>query len=191
MRRFELEPWLSAIPKFSITEINMVPMMIVMLLTSGHPLVHPSTFQTLKNGWSGAAPLDKSLQARFKSLLPEGTPFNQVWGMSETSCIATMLYYPGHDDTGSVGPVIPNCDVKLVDENGKDVTGIGVRGELCIRGPIIVNKYYNNPEANEMSWDKEGYFWTGDVAYFGPEENGKPVYIVDRKKVRCLPIFPF
>lgn len=162
-----------------------------MLLTSGHPLVHPSTFQTLKNGWSGAAPLDKSLQARFKSLLPEGTPFNQVWGMSETSCIATMLYYPGHDDTGSVGPVIPNCDVKLVDENGKDVTGIGVRGELCIRGPIIVNKYYNNPEANEMSWDKEGYFWTGDVAYFGPEENGKPVYIVDRKKVRCLPIFPF
>jgi len=60
---------------------------------------------------------------------------------------------------------------------------VGVRGELCIRGPIVVNKYYNNPQANEASWDKDGYFWTGDVAYFGPEEKGRPVYIVDRKKV--------
>lgn len=116
-------------------------------------------------------------------MLPVGTPFNQVWGMSETSCIASMLYYPGQDDSGSVGPVIPNCDVKLVDEEGRDVTAIGVRGELCIRGPIIVNKYYKNEAANKASWDEEGYFWTGDVAYFGPEEEGRPIYLVDRKKV--------
>lgn len=116
-------------------------------------------------------------------MLPVGTPFNQVWGMSETSCIASMLYYPGQDDSGSVGPVIPNCDVKLVDEEGRDVTAIGVRGELCIRGPIIVNKYYKNEAANKASWDEEGYFWTGDVAYFGGEEEGRPIYLVDRKKV--------
>jgi 4-coumarate--CoA ligase len=188
MRRFELEPWLAAIPKFGITEVNLVPMMVVLILTSGHPLVRKETFKSLKNSWTGAAPLDKSLQARFKALLPPETPFNQVWGMSETSCIATMCYYPRHDDTGSVGPVIPNCDVKLVDENGKDVTGHGVSGELCIRGPIIVKGYHRNEEANKASWDEEGYFWTGDVAHFGPEEEGRLVYIVDRKKVCDYPI---
>ncbi|KAE9970241.1 hypothetical protein BLS_005005 [Venturia inaequalis] len=137
MRRFDLEPWLKAIPKYRITEMNMVPMMVVLLLTSNHPLVTPSTFSTIKYSWSGAAPLDKSLQAWFKAMLPKDTPFNQVWGMSETSCVASMLYYPGQDESGSVGPVVPNCDVKLVDEAGRDVTAVGVKGELCIRGPII------------------------------------------------------
>lgn len=184
MRRFEIDAWLTYIPNYTITEINLVPMMVVLLLTSNHPLFTPSTFRTIKNAWSGAAPLDKSLQARFKKMLPKDTPFNQVWGMSETSCIASMLYYPGQDDSGSVGPVIPNCDVKLVDGEGRDITAVGVRGELCIRGPIVVNKYYKNEEANRVSWDGEGYFWTGDVAFFGPRgEEGRPIYIVDRKKV--------
>ncbi|TID19700.1 AMP-binding enzyme domain-containing protein [Venturia nashicola] len=183
MRRFDLELWLRAIPKYKITEINMVPMMVVLLITSNHPLFTPSTFSTIKNSWSGAAPLDKSLQARFKAMLPNDAPFNQVWGMSETSCIASMLYYPGQDESGSVGPVIPNCDVKLVDGEGRDITAVGVRGELCIRGPIIVNKYHKNEEANKASWDAEGYFCTGDVAFFGKDEGeGRPIYIVDRKK---------
>ncbi|KAE9993045.1 hypothetical protein EG327_006827 [Venturia inaequalis] len=183
MRRFDLEPWLKAIFKYKITEMNMVPMMVVLLLTSNHPLVTPSTFSTIKYSWSGAAPLDKSLQAWFKAMLPKDTPFNQVWGMSETSCVASMLYYPGQDESGSVGPVVPNCDVKLVDEAGRDVTAVGVKGELCIRGPIIVNKYHKNEEANRASWDEDGYFWTGDVAYFGPDEGeGRPIFIIDRKK---------
>jgi long-subunit acyl-CoA synthetase (AMP-forming) len=162
-------------------------MMVVMILTSGHSLVCRRTFEGLKNTWSGAAPLDKTLQARFNALLPEGTPFNQVWGMSETSCIATMCYYPEHDASGSVGPVIPNCDIKLVDDAGSDITGIGkeVRGELCIRGPIIVKGYYKNEEANRGSWDTEGFFHTGDIAYIDDEKR-KMVYIVDRKKVCIL-----
>lgn len=103
----------------------------------------------------------------------------QVWGMSETSCIATMFYYPDFDDTGSVGRFIPNCDAKLVDDDGNDISQPGVRGELCVRGPIIVAGYFNNPKANSESWDEEGYFHTGDIAYCSEDLK---FYIVDRKK---------
>jgi acyl-CoA synthetase (AMP-forming)/AMP-acid ligase II len=179
MRRFELAPWLKAIEEFEITECNMVPMMVVQILTSG--LATPRTFQSIRNAWSGAAPLDKALQVRFKKLMRDDAPFNQVWGMSETSCIATMNYYPKYDPSGSVGWFIPTLDGKLVDDAGNDISGWGARGELCVRGPIIVNGYFENPEANRRDWDDEGYFHTGDIAYAEGPENRR-IYIVDRKK---------
>jgi hypothetical protein len=48
-----------------------------------------------------------------------------------------MLYYPHFDASGSVGSLLPNCNAKLVDENGKDITGFEVRGELCVRVPLL------------------------------------------------------
>jgi 4-coumarate--CoA ligase len=156
-------------------------MMVVMILTSG--LLEKYSLKSVRNAHSGSAPLDKSLQVRFKAHMREDAPFNQVWGMSETSCIATMLYYPTQDTSGSVGRFLPNCDAKLVDEQGKDVSEYGVRGELCVRGPIIVKGYFENEEANRRDWDAEGYFHTGDVAYC--DKDTKNWYIVDRKKVNA------
>jgi 4-coumarate--CoA ligase len=180
MRRFELDSWLANIEKYQITECNTVPMMVVTVLTSGKAT--KKTFASIRNSWCGAAPLDKSLQKRFKKLLRDDAPFNQVWGMSETSCIATMAYYPEQDDTGGCGWFVPNLDAKLVDDEGNDISSFGVRGELCVRGPIIVNGYFENPEANARDWDADGYFHTGDIAYCEDPENPR-IYIVDRKKV--------
>lgn len=71
---------------------------------------------------------------------------------------------------GSVGKMLPNMDAKLVDDDGKDISGDNVSGELCVRGPLIVKGYYKNPEANQRDWDEDGFFHTGDVAckYFRP-----------------------
>lgn len=157
--------------------------MVVTILTSG--LLSKYSLATIRNAWTGSAPLDKSLQARFKAHMRPDAPFNQVWGMSETSCICTMLYYPDQDDTGSVGPMLPNVDAKVVDEEGRDVTGDGVRGELCVRGPIIVKGYFENEVANERDWDGDGYFHTGDVAWCDMRTG--LWYIVDRKKVGLSP----
>jgi 4-coumarate--CoA ligase len=178
MRRFELEPWLQNIQRFGITEANMVPPMVLQVINS--PLTKRYSLASIRNSWVGAAPLAAEPQARFKALLRPDTPFNQVWGMSETSCIATMIHYPEHDPTGSVGRFLPNLDAKLVDDEGADVTGYDVRGELCVRGPLIVKGYFNNAEANRLAWDEEGYFHTGDIALRN-KENGL-WYIVDRKK---------
>jgi 4-coumarate--CoA ligase len=178
MRRFELESWMRNIERFQITEANMVPPMVIQVINS--PLTKKYSLASIRNSWVGAAPLAAEPQARYKALLRSDTPFNQVWGMSETSCIATMVHYPEHDPTGSVGRFLPNHDAKLVDDDGRDITDFDVTGELCVRGPLIVKGYFNNPEANRLAWDEEGYFHTGDVA-MRKKENGL-WYIVDRKK---------
>ncbi len=189
MRRFELEPWLQNITRYNITEVNIVPMMVVNLLASGLLESGKYSLQALRNAWAGSAPLDKQTQARFKKYLRPDTPFNQAWGMSETTCIATWFYYPEQDFTGSVGRLLPGCDAKVVDEHGKDVSGvkgpngIDVQGELCVRGPIIVSNYHKNAEANKRDWDTEGYFHTGDIAYC--DSKTRKWYIVGRRKV-CL-----
>jgi 4-coumarate--CoA ligase len=178
MRRFELESWMRNIERFRITEANMVPPMVIQVINS--PLNKKYSLASIRNSWVGAAPLAAEPQARYKALLRPDTPFNQVWGMSETSCIATMVHYPEHDPTGSVGRFLPNHDAKLVDDKGCDITDFDVAGELCVRGPLIVKGYFNNPEANRIAWDDDGYFHTGDVA-LRKRENGL-WYIVDRKK---------
>ncbi|KAJ9637043.1 hypothetical protein H2204_004967 [Knufia peltigerae] len=186
MRRFEMKPWLRNISRFNITEVNIVPMMVITLLASRLLSSEEYSLKSLRYAWAGSAPLDKDTQARFKKHLRPDTPFNQAWGMSETTCIATWFDYPEQDLTGSVGRLLANCDAKIVDDFGNDIsgdkdkTGADVRGELCVRGPIIVPGYHRNPDANHRDWDSDGYFHTGDIAFC--DSNTKKWYIVGRKK---------
>lgn len=105
--------------------------------------------------------------------------------MTETTCVATQFPYPEADETGSVGRPLPGLDVKLVDEDGKDITGYDIRGEMCVRGPSVIKGYLDNPEANK-SWDEDGYFHTGDIMYC--DSKTKLWYIVDRRKVSKIQI---
>jgi acyl-CoA synthetase (AMP-forming)/AMP-acid ligase II len=68
---------------------------------------------------------------------------------------------------------------RLVDDDGKDISGYNVRGELCVRGPIVIPGYLDNPKANADSFEN-GWFHTGDIAYC--DASSKKWYIVDRKK---------
>ncbi|KAB8349815.1 hypothetical protein FH972_023828 [Carpinus fangiana] len=178
LRRFELEPFLASIERHQITDMAVVPPMVIAIIMSD--LSKKYSLTSVKHVTCGAAPLDKGPQARLKQLLVSETPFSQVWGMTETSCICSMLPWPEDDASGSVGHMLPGVDAKLVDDNGKDVSADDVRGELCVRGSIVISGYFENPEANARDWDKEGYFHTGDIA-FRSKENGL-FYIVDRKK---------
>lgn len=177
--RFDPENWFWAHEKYQITDLGVVPPIAVMAINS--PLNKKYSLKSAKVGTCGAAPLDKAPQARMQALLDDGAPLTQVWGMTETSCIATRHAYPAKDDTGSVGWPLPNLDTKLVDDDGNDVSGYDVRGELCIRGPTIIKGYFENPEANARDWDKDNFFHTGDIAWIDPKT--KLYYIVDRKKV--------
>ncbi|KAJ5678551.1 uncharacterized protein N7477_004184 [Penicillium maclennaniae] len=179
MRRFDLEQFLTVVERYNVTDLAMVPPIVIAILMS--PLSHKRPFlKKVKLAICGAAPLDKDVQARFRTLMGDQSPFNQVWGMTETSCIATMFPYPEHDDTGSVGRLIPNLEAKLVDNDGQNISAYNVRGELCVRGPTITPGYYQNSEANAVSFDEDGWFRTGDIAYC--DKMTRKWYIVDRKK---------
>ncbi|OQU99890.1 AMP-binding enzyme domain-containing protein [Cladophialophora immunda] len=178
LRRFEMEPFLASIQQYQLTEMVFVPPVAVAVLK--YPLLHKYSLKSIKVVVCGAGPLDKEHQNALQVILGPETSFTQVWGMTETSCVASKFYYPERDDTGSVGHMMPNLDVKLIDDNGNDITTFDVPGELCIRGPTIISGYFNSPHATKDSIDEEGYFKTGDVMYC--DSKTKKWYIIDRKK---------
>jgi 4-coumarate--CoA ligase len=110
MRRFELEPFLATIEKYKINDIGLVPPIVIGIIMSG--LTDKYSLKSIRAVSSGAAPLGKESQARLRQLLSKGATFNQVWGMTETSCIASMFHFPEDDDSGSVGRMLPGLDVK-------------------------------------------------------------------------------
>ncbi|KAL3487816.1 hypothetical protein BJX62DRAFT_212867 [Aspergillus germanicus] len=179
MRRFDLPVFLSTFEKYSITDLTLVPPIAIAILMN--ELTHSRPFlKSVRMASCGAAPLDKDVQGRIQKLLGPGAPFTQVWGMTETSCIATMFPYPEDDNTGSVGRLVPNVEAKLINDAGENISAYNTRGELCVRGPTITPGYYKNASANAVSFDSDGWFHTGDIAYCDKET--KKWYIVDRKK---------
>jgi acyl-CoA synthetase (AMP-forming)/AMP-acid ligase II len=202
MRRFDLPVFLSTIQKYKITDLTLVPPIAIAVLMN--QLTHTQPFlKSIRMATCGAAPLDKDVQGRIQKLLGEKAPFTQVWGMTETSCIAMNFPYPEADTTGSVGRLIPNVEAKyvsmslylvhshgkerslqgayrLVNDTGENISAYNTRGELCVRGPTVTPGYFNNPHANAESFDSDGWFHTGDIAYC--DGRSRKWYIVDRKK---------
>lgn len=113
MRRFDLPVFLNTFEKYNITDLGLVPPIAIAVLMN--QLTHTRPFlKSVKTATCGAAPLDKGVQARIQKLLSDGAPFTQVWGMTETTCIAMNFPYPEGDDTGSVGWLIANVEAKYV-----------------------------------------------------------------------------
>jgi long-chain acyl-CoA synthetase len=112
----------------------------------------------------GAAPIPVEVLDWFAAA---GIAIQEVWGMSELSCVATMV--PREDPRfGTVGIPIPGVELKLADD-----------GELFVRGAIVMRGYRNQPEKTAEALDADGWLHTGDVATI--DDDGF-VRIVDRKK---------
>ena len=107
-----------------------------------------------------------------------GTPVIQVYGSTETAPIATIQSPAAAIATiGTVGPAAAYCRLKVVDEDGREVSD-GVAGELLIKGPNLLARYWNNPAATEEAL-RNGWFHSGDIGYRRPDG----CYVVlDRKK---------
>ncbi|KAH0604902.1 uncharacterized protein H6S33_006570 [Morchella sextelata] len=180
LRRFHLELYLSTVEKHGINELGLVPPLAVLLVMS--PLTKKYSLRNIKTVLIGAAPLSKDIQARLKNTVnPDKNPLvNQVWGMTESTCIATMFHNMEDDDTGSVGRLLPNLEAKLIDDAGNDISAYDTPGEICLRGPTMIKGYYNNDAANRESYDSDGFYHTGDIGLC--DGKTKKWYIVDRKK---------
>jgi 4-coumarate--CoA ligase len=80
------------------------------------------------------------------------------------------------DISGSISPVLPNMEMRIVDDGYNDVPQ-GIPGEIIVRGPFVTSGYFKNPEATRTTFHDD-WFCTGDIAI---DRDGK-FYIVDRKK---------
>jgi long-subunit acyl-CoA synthetase (AMP-forming) len=112
----------------------------------------------------GAAPTPPEVLEFFLAL---GIEIRETWGMSETTAITT-LNPPGAIRVGTVGPPIPNTEVKLAED-----------GEVMVRGPQVMLGYRNLPEKTAEALTDDGWLLTGDIGEF--DEQGY-LRIVDRKK---------
>jgi acyl-CoA synthetase (AMP-forming)/AMP-acid ligase II len=111
MRRFSLPKYLDCIQRFQITEIPIVPPILLSILHS--PLATADMLASLRCIWCAGAPLDKALQSQFASMLAPEASMTQLWGMTETAYITAFLH-PERDDSGSVGRLLPNVQAKYV-----------------------------------------------------------------------------
>jgi long-chain acyl-CoA synthetase len=127
---------------------------------------------------SGGAPvppdLIRTIGTRFESRAARGTRVGLCETTSAVSGSSGADYVARPD---SVGRPMPTADIRVVDDDGRDVAQ-GEIGELWVRGPNVIPGYWNNPEATEAAFGG-GWFRTGDLGYADSEGF---YYVVDRKK---------
>ena len=110
-----------------------------------------------------------------------GVPIHQGYGLTETSPVATSNPIDS-DFTGSVGLPVPSTDIMIADDDGNPLP-IGEIGEICIRGPQVMEGYWQRPAETAKVMLPGGWLRTGDV---GRMDEAGFVYIEDRKKDMIL-----
>jgi 4-coumarate--CoA ligase len=172
--RFDLEQALTLIQERSITRFFVVPPIVLAL--AKHPLVDQYDLSSLRQVFSGAAPLSASLAAEAADRID--CEVVQGFGMTELSPVSHASA-PGRAKPGTVGVTVANTETRIVDpETGED-QGVGGVGEIWVRGPQVMKGYLNNPEATANTIVDDGWLRTGDIGTI--DEEGF-VSIVDRLK---------
>ena len=174
MPRFEMEQFLKVMQDYSITRAYLVPPIVLAL--AKHPLVDQYDLSKLEMIMSGAAPLGAQTTNDCAKRL--GCRIKQGYGLTETSP-GTHINPDDAVKDGSVGPLIPNVEGKVIDPGTGKALSFGQDGEICVRGPNIMKGYFKKPEDTAACVDPDGWFHTGDIGHV--DEDGY-FYIVDRLK---------
>jgi len=182
MPKPDLAEFLALVETHAITHTFLPPTLIYMLLDhAGLPRTDLSSLRCL---WYGAAPMSAS---RLEEALDRiGPVMGQLFGQTEAPMMVSTLAPAEHfRDDGSVaterlssaGRPTPLTIVAIMDDQGHRL-GPGERGEIVVRGPLVMAGYYKNPEASAET-AKYGWHHTGDIGYL--DQDGD-LFIVDRAK---------
>ena len=112
-----------------------------------------------------------------------GCPICEGYGLSETSPIVSCNPVTAKEFTGTIGAPLPSTLMKLLDDDGHEVTTLGQSGEIAIKGPQVMAGYWQRPDETAKVMTEDGYFKSGDVGVM--DERGY-FKIVDRKKDMVL-----
>jgi long-chain acyl-CoA synthetase len=169
------EPLLETIGKFRPTFAPLVPTMYIGMLS--HPSINQTDLTCIKGCFSGSAPLPLEVIRDFES--KTGAVIVEGFGMTESSPVTHINPFGGERKVGSIGIPISDTEARIVDLNeGTQEMPIGETGELVVRGPQVMQGYWQRPDATAETL-VDGWLHTGDIAKM--DEDGY-FYIVDRKK---------
>ena len=160
-------------PAHGVTHFFAVPAPYQFMMQ--HPQFASTDFSRLRIAGVGGAPCAEAILCAW---IDRGVELAQGWGMTETSPGGISLEpTDALRKVGSAGKPLLHTEVKIVDDDGEEITGEGV-GELLIRGPNITPGYWNRPDATKDSFTDD-WLKTGDAAR---RDSDGYYYIVDRWK---------
>lgn len=175
MSRFSPEKVLKTIDQEKITMFPGTPTIYVGVNNAAN--VTDFNLSTIHTCISGSAPLPANVKQRFEALT--GAKLVDAYGLSEASPVTHSNPVNGKRVTGSMGLPISNTDCKIIDiHDGVTELPVNQPGELLVKGPQIMKGYWNRQEETELAL-KDGWLYTGDIAYM--DEEGY-CFIVSRKK---------
>jgi acyl-CoA synthetase (AMP-forming)/AMP-acid ligase II len=163
--RFDPAAAARALAEDGITLFQGVPAMYSHLLglakARGVPLAAPA----LRNLSSGGAPLDPALKRAVESMF--GVPLQNGYGLTETSPTISVSRHETPNDDVSTGPPLPDVETRIVGPEGAELAA-GEIGELWVRGGLVMQGYYRDPERSAEVLTPDGWFKTGDLAQLSP-----------------------
>jgi acyl-CoA synthetase (AMP-forming)/AMP-acid ligase II len=167
----DFEGFFKAVGSHGVNQLVSVP--AIYHAVTHHPAFHELDVSHVRWVSYGGAPIAESLVEHIKQAFPNARVGNG-FGLTETSSLTSFLpHEEAADHADSVGFAMPVVDLAIEEPDGE--TGVG---ELLVRGPNVVQGYWNKPEASTETF-VEGWLHTGDVARI--DEHGL-LYIVDRIK---------
>jgi fatty-acyl-CoA synthase len=182
MPRPDLAEFLALIERHRITHTFLPPTLIYMLLD--HTGLPQADLTSLRCLWYGAAPM--SVSRLEEALSRIGPVMGQLFGQSEAPMMISTLAPADHfgedgslarERLSSAGRPTPLTTVAIMDDEGH-VLGPGERGEIVVRGPLVMAGYYKNPAASAAA-TRHGWHRTGDIGYL---DGANYLFIVDRAK---------
>ncbi|KAL2391117.1 hypothetical protein RJ035_000556 [Blastomyces gilchristii] len=175
--QFTMELTLKSIVEYKITELILVPPIVIRFIQD--KIVDQYDLSSIKRISCGAAPLSKEVVQLLAKRFPDAG-FRQGYGMTEScGCLTSHSpKYYGYEYATTVGDLIPCTEIKIVDDQGKEL-GYNQPGEILAKGPQIAMGYLGNESATAESFGGDGFFHTGDIGSMNEEGL---VTIVDRIK---------
>ena len=182
MGKPDLGAFLSLVEWHGVTHTFLPPTLIYMLLS--HPDLDQTKLTSLQCFWYGAAPMSAVRLAEAINRI--GPVMAQLFGQTEAPMMISMMPPEDHfrpdgsialERLGSAGRPAPLVTVAIMDDEGRLLTP-GQRGEIVVRGSLVMAGYYQDPGATEQA-SRFGWHHTGDIGYLDPDNY---LFIVDRVK---------
>jgi fatty-acyl-CoA synthase len=182
MPKADLTVFLDLIAKHRVTHTFLPPTLIYALLAN--PALPTTNLESLQCFWYGAAPMSPARLA--EAIEKIGPVMAQFFGQTEAPMVVTMMTPADHfNDDGTIaharlasaGRPAPLLQVAIMDGEGQLLPS-GARGEIVVRGSLVMKGYYKNPTATAEA-SRNGWHRTGDIGFLDADNF---LYIVDRAR---------